>query len=478
MEGPRGEKESKADYPVVTARNPYENCVETANLSRISSFLERVGRHDSLIWRSECVFGCFVERSSSAAKQNKNNFKQQNIDQTAPPIGKLMADRADRQKEGTTSTPTGRNSHPARLLTRERKRPREPSVEEVEVVMSTPRSPSKRTRKNSIGNASSAAAAAAAAASAAAQPGAPSPGPLPGGNGQSTGQKEKSGEAGGIPMDPAMAALLAAVERSEASLGKKMDRIDQRVIDNSQQIAAVKLDLEAQLTRRDIQLQKDIDKRFDEHSRRTGEEIEKAIADIQGPITIGRPQRITAKQEEEYNIARRSIRLYPVQGPNYAANIRTFLMDKLKITTAAMVELGNMDVQPTREARQKIDHEVILTFKNKISRDIVKAAGVHLAGVRDVGMRMQIPGFLLGSFHLLQSLAYNMKQNDTEVRRSIKFDDANYNLVLDVKVEDVWRRITPDQAKQVAKTNPEVSSGPREMSSADIEAFFKKPRKS
>ena len=86
---------------------------------------------------------------------------------------------------------------------------------------------------------------------------------------------------------------------------------------------------------------------------------------------------------------------------------------------------------------------------------------------------MQVPGYLSSNFKLLENLGYQMRAMDRGVRRVIKFDDDNMDLVMDVKIGDSWKRIKPAEAN-VAKLSRTFTSnsGPQEMSSAGIAAFF------
>ena len=157
---------------------------------------------------------------------------------------------------------------------------------------------------------------------------------------------------------------------------------------------------------------------------------------------------------------RRALRL--VRGLNFEANICMFLMYKLKLPTAFLVEMGNVDVKRIFDARSGAleagaapapTDEVIVTFSSKECRDKVKAAGYNLASHTEAGMRIHVPGFLVDSFNVLQSLGYHLKQKDGQIQRSIKFDDQNYNLVMDIRTDGVWKRVTEAQAKEIAKDN-------------------------
>lgn len=272
-----------------------------------------------------------------------------------------------------------------------KKRPRE-----RDSMPNTPRSPPKRTRKNSIGSGTPS------------QPSTPGTGPTPSDKTRQTGPDKAKAPAG---MDDATKEFFLAME---SRLTNRIDGIHDKVKDNSESIRALK---ESQDT-----MKLDINREFVKQKRDTKIEIDRAIAGIQGPIT-GAP-RMTTQQEESYDFHRRSLRMWPIKGPSFSANVRTFLMDKLKLTPDFLVEIGNIEVkryydtrQPaaktnTRSAaaaaasstRSPLD-EAIVTFATKECRDKVKAAGVNLAGQQEAGIRIHVPGFLMDSFNAFRVLA-------------------------------------------------------------------------
>ena len=65
-----------------------------------------------------------------------------------------------------------------------------------------------------------------------------------------------------------------------------------------------------------------------------------------------------------------------------------------------------------------------------------------------------------------------MRRTDPEVRRVIKFDDENRDVMMDVKINDVWRRVKPAEALRARRNTPNLSSGPAEMSFSNITDFF------
>ena len=61
---------------------------------------------------------------------------------------------------------------------------------------------------------------------------------------------------------------------------------------------------------------------------------------------------------------------------------------------------------------------------------------------------------------------------DSDIRRVVKFDDENMDLMMDVKVGGDWRRVYPADAKAARENHPNLSTGPTTMSSANISDFF------
>ena len=78
---------------------------------------------------------------------------------------------------------------------------------------------------------------------------------------------------------------------------------------------------------------------------------------------------------------------------------------------------------------------------------------------------MEVPVHLGSDFHVLQNLSYKMKSSNEGMKRSLKFDEANLGLLLDVQLPGQdWQRIRPDQARLAARSDPSLRVGPPEMS--------------
>ena len=181
------------------------------------------------------------------------------------------------------------------------------------------------------------------------------------------------------------------------------------------------------------------------------------------------PRRLSSAQIERFERCRRSLRLWPVHGQDLSAGARDFLVEKLGLS-AEMVEqdFGRLETRRVVEPRSKIPSEVTVEFPSASIRDSVKSAGYKLEGQR-AGMRIEIPNFLKSDFHVLQSMAYKMKQNNNDIKRSVKFDDHSYGLMLDIQLPgQQWQRIRPEQAREARRSDPTIAPGPIEMTSGMI----------
>ena len=259
--------------------------------------------------------------------------------------------------------------------------------------------------------------------------------------------------------DAELEATMLAIEKRQ---NERMDRLLQGMETTGEQVKALK-DL---ITDREKAILDEV-KQMD---AKTNARIDALVASVGNPAVKSRDVR----QQEAYMDHRRSLRIWPVSGPDVKANITAFLKEKLKITDEEMKKLGNITFRRFRDATA-VDNEILISFETKRARDIVKAGGKHLAGLGNkVGMKIHVPGHLQSNFNLLQSLGYHLKQTDETIRRSIKFDDEQEDLVMDVFVDGAWSRIRPGEAKAVAAENPEIASGPKILTANKISGLLKK----
>ena len=142
---------------------------------------------------------------------------------------------------------------------------------------------------------------------------------------------------------------------------------------------------------------------------------------------------------------RRSLRLWPIPGPNRRESLKDFLITKMKMDEAEVADLGDIKVQEARSGKNKNTDEVVAVFPSKEGRDLVKRAASQLAPYgNQAGVRIHVPGHLLSNFRSLESLAYHLKQKDPSLKRVVKFDEDNRDLFMDVKIGGDWKRLYPE----------------------------------
>lgn len=157
------------------------------------------------------------------------------------------------------------------------------------------------------------------------------------------------------------------------------------------------------------------------------------------------------KKEEAYELARRSIRLWPVsregdlrdRAVEYLVN--ELLMDQQQ---ASDLDFVVKRVGGTRQpgSATVVKDEVLLTFASTRDRDEVRSYAKNLER-RGRGVRLEVPDHLWPSFRVLQTIAFELKQKNGSLKRNILFDDAAMDLKLDVFLNEQWRTIHPAGAR-------------------------------
>ena len=95
------------------------------------------------------------------------------------------------------------------------------------------------------------------------------------------------------------------------------------------------------------------------------------------------------------------------------------------------------------------------------TRDLVARLAPNLAKAAPIGglrpgIRLEVPRNLLPTFKLLERHGHLLRgRHGPELKRHIKFDDAEQGLVMDVKLpgEDEWVRMTPAFVSSLKKEN-------------------------
>ena len=259
-------------------------------------------------------------------------------------------------------------------------------------------------------------------------------------------KRQGSGESGGGGVDPALRDFLNAMKQDIVQSTKEtVGQIEARLDRNEKSIAALDAKIES------------VEKGMGE---RIAAEVEKRCAPAIAAMvavpdkTVAVSSRLATRREEAYERCRRSLKMWPVEGEDLGDAVRVFLHERLKIGDEKIRSMGGIIVSPpsTKAARDK--KEVVAMFEVREDRDFIKAQGGNLAGQREVGMALHVPGHLLDNLAALNGLAYAIKQRNPGLKRAVKFDDAVQDVYLDMCIAGNWRRVTPPQAKLALKDTP------------------------
>ena len=191
-----------------------------------------------------------------------------------------------------------------------------------------------------------------------------------------------------------------------------------------------------------------------------------------------RPDR-SERQEEAYDLARRSLRVWPVSREgDLLTRTREFFVAELLIDKKHVLDL-KMTVKrapgPNRARERdstKIRDEVVVVFETARERDEVRSFAKNLEK-KGRGLRLEVPDHLWPSFRVLQELGYELRQKNASLRRNVLFDDSARDLKMDFSDDSqVWRTVSPaDARKSLAKCRP--SRGRRgSVSAAELEQLL------
>ena len=300
------------------------------------------------------------------------------------------------------------------------------------------------------------------------------------------GEKDKGGNEEAVPPAQTQAAALEALLAGmESRLGNKIDSTNSRVekalelvedleakvvaTENNieKRLGAVEAKLEEKLNGqvKDMVLNQLREAGFDPDLTAGALTTIQSVQSLQTPrpgtststyaAAAGRrnePERATRmtkedKQEMRFWECRRSLRLWPIPGATLSS-LSAYLSENLGMSD---VELDPAEVHIKRviERKPRYKDEAIVTFEDKALRDAIKAQAHRLADHRDeAGMRLHIPDHLQKVFRALMNLSYELKKKNPELKRSVKFDEDNLSLFMDIqsKPSSDWRRVDCAQA--------------------------------
>ena len=244
---------------------------------------------------------------------------------------------------------------------------------------------------------------------------------------------EEDNNSNGVDKD-FKAFLIAMKDDINKSTNAAVDRIDKRIDENSKQIVEIKRNIE----KKDAELGAQISTKIGGllKARSPGAELS------DGSRT---------RRERAYAHCRRTLKIWPIRGENMEDEVRNFMANKLKFGQAKIDLLGAIEA-PGRLARDR--GEVLATFETTEDSDAVKAGGINLAGKKNVGMSIHVPGHLMDNLVVLNGIGYNIKMKNSGVKRAVKFDDVRQDIYLDICINGNWKRITPKEARSVMEKVP------------------------
>ena len=260
----------------------------------------------------------------------------------------------------------------------------------------------------------------------------------------------------GEGIDPCLKGFLLSIKEelqasTKAAAEQVAERMDKRIAQSEKNIQELKERLDAR--------DREIDAKIATGIARMGTTKNSAGA---------RRSAGSSRREEAYHYCRRSLKLWPVQGDDLEDEVRVFMKNHLQLQDARIRSVGVIEVTPSTGRAAKDRREVLATFETKEDRDMVKAAGVNLAGKKEIGMSIHVPGHLLDNYFALNAVGYNIKSKHAGVRRAVKFDDLAQDVYLDIYVGEQWKKITPDQARLVQSKLPQMANLTSSLTADDL----------
>ena len=191
------------------------------------------------------------------------------------------------------------------------------------------------------------------------------------------------------------------------------------------------------------------------------EKVSAAIAKISNPGALalarapGQPPRPDGRENAAYWRSRRSIRCWPISGPDSDLWGLTgdFFIKTLKIPPSNLPQESVETIRRLSNRKtnrpNKIHDEVLVVFRDVATRDMVMSYASNLAAYKNLdfppGVRIDYPDHLRGVFSTLESYGHMLRRKlGPKLKRSIKYDDVNMSMCIDVCFPDEtrWNKIS------------------------------------
>ena len=181
------------------------------------------------------------------------------------------------------------------------------------------------------------------------------------------------------------------------------------------------------------------------------------------------------KEKRDFFSARNSLQFWPIEGKNEAEMLecfQDFLQNALGMSGKekdSILKIRRVHSAP----RGKAYKEVCVEFVDSNIRDEILMRGPMLASFRDdegkptAGIRLRIPGHLMGAFKALEAFGHRLKRNYGEnFKKHIKFEEYDCTLYIQVGIKREgeameWTSYTADQARESNKKADDKKRGPK-----------------
>ena len=274
--------------------------------------------------------------------------------------------------------------------------------------------------------------------------------------------------AGGafITADFLLKALKENTDLIVGSFNQHMGELSKKIEVNAAGIAANKLSVEGNTA--DIA-----------RGRTDLDRLTERVRALEGGSVVSRDRTERAVLSQEYLLARRSVRLWPVGGISDAEMweaVGEFLHETLLINTDDLCQEDVEEVSRVDDAAGFAGprDEVIVRFRDVKKRDLTVINSVNLSGRVDssgkptAGLRLEIPPELRDTFRLLSRFGTRLRARHGEgTKRHVKFDDYEGSLYANIKLpgDSTWTRVSPEMARKdlQASMNEESAANQKRM---------------
>ena len=259
----------------------------------------------------------------------------------------------------------------------------------------------------------------------------------------------------------------AEVEPTNALIMRTLTNMNARFdkLPTVEHLNKLEADLHGKLEASTKALKSELRAEFRAEMNEQANKVNEMISEVKAQVaTAANEQDRTSRNNNQmgrYLRARRSFKIWPVRVEgsgevNEEKAVRKFFIKEMQVPVATAQSVPLDTIRRADQARNsRITDEYVISFADAESRDIIKSYASGLAASKgQAGLRLDIPPCLKGSFQILNDHGISMvKIYGKEVKRNIKFDDRNLDLMMDIKLptSNTWHNITIEQAREAKK---------------------------